>query len=242
MRTFDMSKFEELRRWEAENPQLATDWDAALVERHQRELAARDARQREEERQRRQVELRAELPARLVHLGAPRRAVKAWQEGITETPAVKAVRRMSAEKRTLCLLSGGVGTGKTVAAVVAMAERVLADVDEVQPALFVRAAECARMGLYDADSKRLFRQMLEAGVLVVDDLGVEFLGEGSIWRSLLEEVLDVRYGDMLPTVLTTNMDWPGFSARYGARVADRIRHSGIADGSGDTSLRQKGQG
>lgn len=242
MTTLDMAKFEALKRWEAENPQLAADWDEALQERHQRQQASKEAQQREEARQRRLVTLRAELPEQLVRLGAPRRAVTAWQEGVTETPAVQAVRRMATEKRSVCLLAGGVGAGKTVAAVAAMAERVLLDVDDVQPALFVRAAECARMGLYDADSKRRLQQMLEAGVLVVDDMGVEFLGEGSIWRSLLEEVLDVRYGDMLPTVLTTNMDWAGFSARYGARVADRIRHSGLVEGCGATSLRQKGQG
>lgn len=230
---------ERLKQWERDNPELARDWNEAYLEHVHRERAAKEsARQREARRQRIQVDAHE----RLVRLGAPKRAVQQWRAGLTETTGVLAVRRLLAEGKALCLLTGGVGTGKTVAAVAAMASRLLEARDEDLPALFMRASEGARMGMYGASDRRLYEQMLGAGLLVVDDLGMEFLGDGSVWRSTFEEMLDVRYGDGLPTVLTTNLDAVAFRGRYGERVYDRIRHSGIAESCGDVSMRKKGEG
>lgn len=232
------ARMEERKRWEAENPELAAAWNDAQLE----DERVTEERKRSREREERRKYLLETAPDRLVRMGAPRRAVDAWASGPRDTAATSSVRRMLAERKSFCLLTGGAGAGKTVAAVCGMAERVLEDRREDLPALFVRAVEGARMGLYDAEDKRLTSQMQSAGLLVIDDLGAEFVSEGSIWRSILDEVIDVRYGDRTPTVLTTNLDGAAFKARYGERISDRIRHAGVVEACGAISLRAKGEG
>ena len=78
---------------------------------------------------------------------------------------------------------------------------------------------------------------MHAPVLVVDDLGSEYNDAKGFFSALLDEVIDCRYGAKLPTVITTNLDSSGFSARYGARVVDRIREAGRFINCGNTSLR-----
>lgn len=226
------------KQWESEHPELAAAWNEAMLE----DDRITEERKRAREREARRKYLLETTPDRLVRMGAPRRAVDAWSAEPRETAATSAVRRMLAERKTFCLLTGGAGAGKTVAAVLAMAERVLEDRREDLPALFVRAVEGARMGLYDAEDKKLASQMQSAGLLVIDDLGAEFVSDGSIWRSILDEVIDVRYGDRAPTVLTSNLDGAAFKARYGERISDRIRHAGVVESCGAVSLRTKGEG
>lgn len=233
-----MLRHEERKAWEAEHPALAADWSAALEE----DEARRSARAQREAAEARRRHLQETAPGRLLNMGAPPRNVELWVAGLTPTPAWAAVQDMLASERCFALLTGDTGVGKTTAAVGGMALRVLEDRREDLPALFVRAVEGARMGLYDAEDKKLGRQMLEAGLLVLDDLGAEFLSEGSIWRSILDEVIDTRYGERAPTIITTNLDGAGFKKRYGERIADRIRHAGAPVACGAESLRKRGEG
>lgn len=231
-------KADETRKWAAENPELASAWSEAIQEAMEREKAAEE-RKRQEARAR---FVRAEAPKRLVNLGAPQRAVDAWEAGLRDTESVRAVDAFLGAGKTFCVLSGGAGAGKTVAAVHGMAQRLLLDKRESPPCIFIRASECARLGLYDAEDKAMTRQMHGAGLLVVDDLGAEFMAEGGVWRGLFDELVDVRYGEGAPTIFTTNLSPDAFRARYGDRVADRIRHTGAFKGCGDASLREKGKG
>lgn len=227
-----------LKAWEAANPELAAAWNAAREEDEARRVAKEEAAAQEARRK----HVRQTAPKRLIAMGAPSRCVEVWDAGVAATKATRAVERMREEGKTFLLLSGGTGAGKTVAAVSAMAAHLMEDTREDVPTIFVRASECARLGLYDADDKRLTSQMHAAGLLVVDDLGAEFMSEGSVWRTLLDELVDARYGERRATVLTTNLDAAGFKARYGERIADRIRHSGIIEACGDLSLRERGKG
>lgn len=229
---------DEVRKWESANPELAKAWNEANEERRERYLADEERKAVEARAQK----VRSEAPKRLVNLGAPQRAVEAWEAGLRDTEAVRYVNAFLEAGKTFCVLSGGAGAGKTVAAVHGMAARLLRDLRETPPAIFVRASECARLGLYDSEDKALTRQMHGAGLLVVDDLGAEFMAENGVWRGLLDELVDVRYGGAAPTILTTNLSPDAFRARYGERVADRIRHAGAFKGCGDASLREKGKG
>lgn len=229
---------DERRAWEAANPELAAAWSEAILEAVAREQAAEE-RKRKEARAR---QVRAEAPKRLINMGAPPRAVEAWEAGLTETEAIRYVNAFLEAGKTFCVLSGGAGAGKTVAAVHGMAHRILMDRRESPAAIFVRATECARLGLYDDASKELVGQMHASGLLVIDDLGAEFMTEAGVWRGLLDELVDVRYGDRAPTIFTTNLDADAFRERYGERVADRIRHAGAFKGCGKVSLREKGKG
>jgi DNA replication protein DnaC len=232
------AKAEALKAWEAENQELAAAWNEA----REFDKARMDAAAWWSERAAAWEALVADMPRRLHSMGAPQRAIDAWVAGPTETKALTAVRSMHRLDRTFALLTGDTGVGKTVAAVCGMALRLMDARREELPCLLVRAVEGARLGLYDAEDKKLARQMHVAGLLVLDDLGAEFMSEGGVWRSVLDEVIDARYGDMMPTIITTNLDTPQFRARYGERIADRIRHAGVIEACGTGSMRERGKG
>ncbi|RYZ47179.1 MAG: hypothetical protein EOO72_00145 [Myxococcaceae bacterium] len=168
----------------------------------------------------------------------------------------------STERRSpFLLLTGVVGTGKTTAAAVALLELAharLAQEDEAEehgvrsprrhhflpshpgvPSFaYWSAARLSRRPLFGAEALSEMELAKRVDVLVVDDLGVEFMAENGPWQATLDEVLDARYADAGVTVLTTNLTWDLFSERYGARIADRIRHLGRQVGSGTASLRR----
>lgn len=229
----------ERKAWEEANPELTTAWNEAWKE--------DEARNAETEKRAklgaRAAQVREEAPARLERLGCPPRAVDLWESNKGKPNAAsKALERMDNERKCIALLTGGTGVGKTCAAVAYLACELLLDARDDLPVLFVRATECARMGLYDEDDKRLAHQMRTATALVIDDLGAEFLSEGSIWRTVLDEVIDTRYGAKLTTILTTNLTQDEFKKRYGERIADRIRHAGVVESCGTGSLRARGEG
>ena len=58
------------------------------------------------------------------------------------------------------------------------------------------------------------------GLLVLDDLGTEALVYG---QESLPFILYRRYERNLPTIITTNLTREGIQARYGERIADRLR-------------------
>lgn len=148
------------------------------------------------------------------------------------------------------VLSGGAGSGKTVAAAwwILVSLRDPArwdqrDYDEHEIRRrgplpeFITAAHLARWERYsDAEMNRL----LYAPELVIDDLGVEFADKSGSFLATLDEVVNCRYGNELPTLITTNLDAAAFKSRYGERIADRIRQSGrFANVSAAKSLRTR---
>lgn len=126
----------------------------------------------------------------------------------------------------LLLLLGRKGTGKTMAAVYALAliaqEYEAMDRpsgDETRSgttALFVRGVTFAR---YLADNNFLER-LLRVGCLVLDDLGKEF--PNAMIQSRLFELLDTRIGSRRRTAITSNFSKREFANRYGAILADRL--------------------
>lgn len=208
--------------WEQANPELAARY-RALAEEASAAERAREARQLET-RQRQWVR------QRLLDTGVGQRNVDALEREVLETPAVLAVREQAA---TFLLLSGAPGAGKTLAAALALKLRLLGE-DRGRP-VYAKAAEFSGLSLFDAEHRRRLRDMRLASVLVVDDLGVESFHDTC--RQLLEDVLDERYQARLPTVLTTNLDVRTFIARYGERIADRLRHDGQVVACGRVSLR-----
>lgn len=217
------------KAWAEANPQLAAAWDEAW------EMNATFDRVRNE--QDALAVLRAEVPRRLRIAGVPGRCVDLWQTGLRDTYALTCIEAVVSGRKSLLLLSGGPGTGKTVAGVEALARRFLRPCRETEDAgLFVRATEASRLGLYGDETRRRVSAMLSTQVLVLDDLGAELLSDA--WRALLDEIVDTRYGDRLTTVLTTNLESGVFREKYGARVTDRVRHDGLVAECGTQSMRR----
>jgi DNA replication protein DnaC len=60
-------------------------------------------------------------------------------------------------------------------------------------------------------------------LLLLDDLGVEDLGRNSYNLSNWQLLIDKRYREALPTIITTNLDPEALRARYGERIYSRLR-------------------
>jgi hypothetical protein len=169
----------------------------------------------------------------LLELEMPPKDLALIQAGaVRPTPAIEALD----PPITLLALSGPPGLGKTTAACVWLhrwtldrrtwAESAFGNPTRRGSALFVRATKLARWPRYDDDE---MDRLLGLTLLVVDDLGVEYLGSKPAHESfmtLFDEVVDFRYAWRRPTAFTTNLGPADFVQRYGQRVGDRFAESG----------------
>ena len=160
--------------------------------------------------------------------GLPDSLRERLSEDMHETPSTVALEAPAA----LVVLSGGVGCGKSLAA----AAWLLAGQLEGVRGLWMTAARLARWPRYDEDR---MSELLTVRRLVIDDLGDEYLDEKGAYLSLLDEVVNERYGNARPTVLTTNLNAVAFKIRYGPRIADRIREAGKFESVDGPSLRKR---
>ncbi len=135
-------------------------------------------------------------------------------EQVEPTLAVRTVEAWLQQDRVWFLvLSGDPGSGKTVAGGIAVARGGgrLVHVTDLCGAKF----DGERVAAYQA-----------ATLLVIDDLGVEALDEKGRDRALLDRILDARYAGRRRTLITTNLAEADLRARYGRRIARRLREVG----------------
>lgn len=114
-------------------------------------------------------------------------------------------------------LFGPVGTGKTGLAIGALWEINELSAGSVAfwsaPDLF----DQMRPGAPEPDPMARAKRV---GILVLDDLGVE---KASDWvRERLYVLIDARYGDELPTIVTSNRGLPSLAETLGDRIVSRL--------------------
>ena len=194
------------------------------------EWAARaEAARAEEERRAAQLEagIAERRRARLEEAGIPAKDL-ALLADLRETDALATARAWLAGDRAILVLAGGKGVGKTTAA---------SWIASQSPgASFLDAWRLMRVDTYDeATMSRLERCPL----LVLDDMGGEYADAKGKLASLVDGLVNARYADMRRTVVTTNLPAAQFKARYGERVADRIREVGVFVELKGESLRGK---
>lgn len=236
-RFFDESA---LKRWAAENPELAARYAALHSEREALRLKAGELERVATERKWRLERLR--------DCGLGEREI-GWLVQPHATEALKKAREWLASECDFLLLSGGAGTGKTIASANALADhldverqrdggiRWMTERERPCGALFVRASEGQRLGLFDEESQAMVKRMRRVALLVFDDMGTEMLTD--VWRQQLDDVIDSRYSNKLRTIITTNLTPQVFKERYGERIADRIRHTAMIVQVGNESMRKR---
>ena len=121
-------------------------------------------------------------------------------------------------------LGGNVGAGKTLAACWIIA-------NWRDWGFFARASAIAKL---DDD---LLGEAKRASLLVLDDLGDEYVGESQFGAVRIAELLTERHGNGLPTIATMNLKRSEFVARYGERTNDRLNELGKFIAIGGPSLR-----
>lgn len=156
-----------------------------------------------------------------------------------DTDAVRKVLEFVDGRKTLLVLAGGTGCGKTVAACVGLDSWVIVENGTVRRVgRFVKSIDLVRAGTFDGD---FWDDLAEASMLVIDDLGTEPLDEKGWALANLAALIDQRYDANRKTILTTNLDVARFKARYcndGGRLADRIREAGAFVEFDGASLRR----
>jgi DNA replication protein DnaC len=197
-----------------------SDEFAATCERREHVMCARrqQAQKRAEE-----WEARETMRRTAKRLGVPERALEAIHDKAPiETPAVIALRSaLETPGVALVVLSGGVGCGKSCAAAMACIER---------GGRFVTAPDLAKASAYDESAD----EVNDARFLVLDDLGTEYSDQKGYFLSRLDALVNHRYANKLPTVITTNLAAAEFK-KYGERIASRILEAGkfVKVGGGD---------
>ena len=200
------------------------EWQATLLTRTLEEQA---------EDERRDAEWKAKIAAadrrahrlRLLEAGIPDRVVDTLLSGdFEENSATKVVRQFMASEETFLLLAGLPGTGKTFAAYLAL---LLWSADR-KPGRVYKAGEIARCSLYEGKGLALDTIKNTKGVLVIDDLGAEFVSEKGAAIAIFEELIDHRYEHGDGTVITTNLNSRDLLTRYGERIMQRVSHLGTA--------------
>ncbi len=142
----------------------------------------------------------------------PTRAIDAAFKADLSKPAMVALDGWDHDNRNVVVLSGSVGSGKTVAAARWCMERT-------QRIRFVRATTFAASSRYDRETRELY---YNAAGLCLDDVGTEYADNKGSFLVDLDELIDTFYSDQRPLVITTNLKAQDFRKRYGMRVWDRL--------------------
>lgn len=180
--------------------------------------------------------------AHLLATGAPQLESELVAAGPRETGTVTAVREWAKSDKVFCLILGGAGSGKTVAAVEALLNAKMAwDGGKSwcyssSEARFAAATDLARLSYFDLEAQRRLGRLERVPWLVLDDLGAELMTPG--WASNFGEIINVRNSGRRKTVVTSNLTVEAFKERYDERVISRIRGNGVVLSSGSIDLRR----
>ncbi len=228
----------DLQKWDAKHPEIAARRGAIMSE--------YDALRKQSEQIRIDEQRAAWRLESLREAGLGEREI-ALLATAEQKPALVAARQWLASDSDFLLLSGGAGTGKTIAAAVVLSDfrdsekepSINFDRKRQLPrgAMMVRAVAGPAIGLFDEASQKKVEQMRGVAFLVIDDMGTEMLTD--VWRQNLDDVIDYRYSNKLRTIITTNLTPDAFKERYGARIADRIRHTAKIVLVGADSMRKR---
>lgn len=125
------------------------------------------------------------------------------------------------------LLLGNYGNGKTH---LGCAILVSAVVDHDISALYAPAADIisAIKSSFSRDSETSERdihaELASVDLLLLDEIGAQ--GGTEFERQVLHQIIDARYRNMLPTIVTSNLPSSELAAYIGDRALDRLRENG----------------
>lgn len=186
--------------------------------------------------------------AHLLACGAPELEAEIVAKGAADNHVTTAVRDWSAGPLTFCLLLGGAGSGKTIAAVEALLNSKmfwgppgvpvaeLACAYSPLEARFYLASDLARLSYFDAAAQKTLGRAERRKWLVLDDVGGELVTD--TWKSNLTEIVLRRNSSKLKTAITSNLSEAEFKSRYDERIISRIRGNGVVISCGTTDLRR----
>lgn len=166
--------------------------------------------------------------------GVPKKHAEPIELGHTliETTALREAAAWWIAGSPLIVLAGPVGTGKSLAASWIVQQRWQACItappgDPMRDGgvpIWLGAPLVSRVQTW-GDGAAKIASWRDTMLLVLDDLGVEDASDRT--NATLDDLINHRFENTLPTVVTTNLSPKQFEARYGARIRDRVRGSGL---------------
>lgn len=186
-------------------------------------VAAAEQRAKEHEDKERADEIMRRKKA-LVAMGMPVKDVElVVLLELQDTEAMLTVKRHT-DTRGPIVLSGQRGCGKTTAAAWWLAQPgPRSEYLELLNPVFFSINRLQRVSRWD---DKTMAPIESARRLVIDDLGSEFVDNKGSIASLLDGLINERYANMQPTLITTNLKGEDFKRTYGERIARRIREKG----------------
>ncbi len=179
----------------------------------------------------------------LLSCGVPELEAEVIAKGASDNPTTLAVRDFCAGPLTFCLILGGAGSGKTIAAAEALLNSRMcwgpngdAWAYSSSEARFVHAGDLARLSYFDSESQKILGRTERRKWLVLDDVGSELVTD--TWRSNFTDIITARNSSKAKTLITSNLSAEDFKTRYDARIISRIRGSGVVIVSGTNDMRR----
>jgi hypothetical protein len=201
--------------------------------------AAQDARSAAERRA-------GVVRGRWLEQGVSERLLRIVLDGeLAPTPALLAAREHDEKRKCFLVLTGSPGCGKSTAAAWWIMNGTRGDVPGyMRPMLklarFITASEFLVMPRFDhGEQEGTQRSLRWASALVLDDLGTEYADARGCFMSDLDALINHRYANFLPTVITTNATQSEFFKRYSERIIDRLRECAEFVGVAKPTLRAR---
>jgi DNA replication protein DnaC len=140
--------------------------------------------------------------------------------GPEEKNYIRTVRNFIEERVGFLLLLGDVGRGKSHLAVGAM--RNFHDAFFVKQNTLLRRL---RETYHDSKAADPVEECQNAALFILDEAGLSSGGRDEL--PMLHEILDYRYGERKPTIITGNLNWSELASSLGDRLVDRLRESSV---------------
>lgn len=81
-------------------------------------------------------------------------------------------------------------------------------------------ARIRRESQFGYNNKQVMESLTDDDLLILDDVGSNYMIKGN--EELFFDLVDVRYSNLKPMIITTNLDSSTFEVIYGPRTASRI--------------------
>lgn len=189
----------------------------------------------------RAIEARRAIPpvdvvAKLESLGVPRKLHAGIAGKRDVTKALDGMRSFSKSDKSIVVLTGDPGCGKTLAASTWLLYAKRNSRYRAFPRRLITARAFCRISGFDSDG---FDAIAKAECLVLDDLGREHSDKRSYFAGVLSDLLSERHGSMLPTVITTNDPMSLIEKNYGPALASRLNEAMLIQLRGEPDLRKR---
>lgn len=174
---------------------------------------------------------RAQIPARFRSASFDSYKADTSAQAEALGSATRYVTALHANVRTgrSLVMSGKVGTGKTHLACAILLDAINRGMSARYTTAAAMVREIRSTWGGEGDEAQVMREFTQPQLLVIDEVGMQHGSESEL--TLISEVIDKRYQQMLPQIIVSNLpvrhpSGPSIETAIGSRALDRLRDGG----------------